>query len=73
MRRQATACSSGGGGRLFGLELLAACVTVGYCFLVTYGIAKVVDRLIGLRVRPEDEAQGLDLSQHGESAYSSNA
>jgi Amt family ammonium transporter len=63
----------GGGGRLFGLELLAAAVTVGYSFIVTYGIAKVVDRFIGLRVSPEDESRGLDLSHHGESAYSSNA
>ena len=62
----------GGGGRLFGLEILAAFVTVGYSFVVTYGIAKVVDRLVGLRVSPEDESRGLDLSHHGESAYSSN-
>jgi Amt family ammonium transporter len=63
----------GGGGRLFGLELLAATVTVGYSFVVTYGIAKLVDRVFGLRVTPEDEDRGLDLSNHGESAYSSNA
>ena len=63
----------GGGGRLFGLELLAAVVTVGYSFAVTYGVAKLVDRVIGLRVTPEDEDRGLDLSHHGESAYSSNA
>src|SRR5665213_199951 len=63
----------GGGGRLFGLELLAAAVTVGYSFVMTYGIAKLVDRVIGLRVTAEDEDRGLDLSNHGESAYSSNA
>jgi Amt family ammonium transporter len=62
-----------GGGRLFGLELLAAGVTAAYCFVVTYGIAKLVDRVVGLRVSGEDEARGLDLSLHGESAYSSNA
>jgi hypothetical protein len=27
-----------------------------------------VDAVIGLRVEPEDEAVGLDVSQHGESA-----
>jgi Amt family ammonium transporter len=62
-----------GGARLFGLELLAAVVTAGYAFVMTYGIAKLVDRVIGLRVSSEDEARGLDLSYHGESAYSSNA
>jgi Amt family ammonium transporter len=31
-----------------------------------------VDRLIGLRVAPEDEFEGLDLSQHGEEGYDLN-
>ncbi len=33
----------------------------------------VVDKLIGLRVSPEHEAAGLDLSQHGEEGYEFNA
>ncbi len=32
----------------------------------------VVDKLIGLRVSPEDESEGLDLSQHGEEGYDLN-
>jgi len=32
-------------------------------------ILKVVDLLIGLRVPEEDEAEGLDLTQHGEEGY----
>ena len=32
-------------------------------------ILKVVDVVIGLRVAPEHEIQGLDLSQHGEEGY----
>jgi Amt family ammonium transporter len=35
----------------------------------TLVILKVVDRLVGLRVRVEDEDSGLDLSEHGERAY----
>ena len=62
-----------GGGRLFGLELLAVVVTAAYSFGVSYVIAKLVDRFVGLRVTPEDESRGLDLSQHGETAYSSNS
>ena len=62
-----------GGGRLFGLELLAVVVTAAYSFGVSYVIAKLVDRFVGLRVTPEDEFRGLDLSQHGETAYSSNS
>jgi Amt family ammonium transporter len=32
----------------------------------------IVDKLVGLRVSPEQEAQGLDLSQHGEEGYDFN-
>jgi Amt family ammonium transporter len=32
-----------------------------------------VDKLVGLRVSAEDEAQGLDLSQHGEEGYDLNS
>jgi Amt family ammonium transporter len=37
--------------------------------LGTLAILFVVDQLIGLRVSPEQETQGLDLSQHGEEGY----
>ena len=36
----------------------------------TYLILKVTDATVGLRVSEEDEVEGLDLSQHGEEAYS---
>jgi Amt family ammonium transporter len=35
----------------------------------TLAILKLVDATIGLRVSEEEEAQGLDLSQHGEEGY----
>jgi Amt family ammonium transporter len=35
----------------------------------TLAILYVVDKSIGLRVSPEQENQGLDLSQHGEEGY----
>ena len=35
----------------------------------TLAILKVVDLILGLRVSAEDEAQGLDLTQHGEEGY----
>jgi Amt family ammonium transporter len=61
---------SGGGAHFFGLELLATVVACAYCFGATWLLAKVVDRTMGLRVAPEDEFTGLDLTQHAESAYS---
>ncbi len=35
----------------------------------TLVLLKIVDMLIGLRVDPADEHEGLDLSQHGEEGY----
>jgi len=35
----------------------------------TFIILKFVDAIVGLRVSPEEEHSGLDLTQHGESAY----
>ena len=60
----------GGGFHLLGLETLAAGVAVIFSFTATWLIAKAVDLTIGLRVSPEDESTGLDLTQHAESAYS---
>jgi ammonium transporter, Amt family len=61
---------AGGGFHLLGLECLAAVVAIVFCFSVTWIVAKAVDATIGLRVSPEDEFTGLDLTQHAESAYS---
>jgi Amt family ammonium transporter len=33
----------------------------------------VVDKIMGLRVAPEQEVAGLDLSQHGEEGYDFNS
>jgi Amt family ammonium transporter len=61
---------TGGGFHFFGVELLAVVVAVSFCFGVTWLIATVIDVTIGLRVTPEEEARGLDLVHHAESAYS---
>ncbi len=51
------------------IQLLAAVVTWAYSFAVTFGLARIIDALMGLRVKEEEEAVGLDISQHGEGAY----
>ena len=43
--------------------------TVVLAGLGTFVILKLVNALVGLRVSAEDEDAGLDLTQHGESAY----
>jgi Amt family ammonium transporter len=40
-----------------------------YSFVLTFGIAYGMRRTIGLRVSPEEEIVGLDLSLHEETAY----
>jgi Amt family ammonium transporter len=43
-----------------------ALAALAYSFVVTYILAFVIDKVIGLRVSEEEEYVGLDLSQHGE-------
>jgi Amt family ammonium transporter len=54
---------------LFWIQLKAVAFTCVYAFVVTFAILKVLDRTMGLRVAPEHEQDGLDLTQHSESAY----
>ena len=53
----------------FGIQALAVVVTIAYAAAVTFVLIKVLDLVMGLRVRTEDEAIGLDNTQHKESAY----
>jgi ammonium transporter, Amt family len=60
----------GGGGDLLVDQVVASAVTLAYSFVVSLVLAKVIDLVIGLRVTEPDEIEGLDLSQHAETAYS---
>ena len=51
------------------LQAGGALAALVYTFAVTLAIAKVVDRVMGLRVSEEEEYVGLDLAQHGESLH----
>ncbi len=55
---------------LFGIQLLVVVVTTVFSLVGTFIILKLVDAMTGLRVSSEEEATGLDLSQHNERAYS---
>ncbi len=58
-----------GGSRMFTSQIIAILVTAAYSFIVSIALLKVIDKFIGLRVDEESEINGLDISQHGESAY----
>jgi len=50
-------------------QLIAVVATIGYAFVMTLVLLKVIDMVMGVRVRKEEEVIGLDLAQHGEEAY----
>lgn len=52
----------------FTVNAIGALAALGYAFLVTYGIATVIDRTLGLRVTEDEEYVGLDICQYGERA-----
>lgn len=51
------------------IQLLAVGVVVAYAAGVSWILLKLINVTIGLRVSEDEEAKGLDLSQHGETAY----
>lgn len=53
----------------FGAQLLAVLVTGAYTTLVTFGLLKFLDKVVGLRVHPDVEREGLDVNLHGEAGY----
>ena len=55
-----------GNPKQFVVQVVAALSAVVYAFVVTYILATVVDKTIGLRVTENEEYVGLDISQHGE-------
>jgi Amt family ammonium transporter len=55
------------------IQLVAVIASVAFAMIGTIVLLKIVDALVGLRVNEEDEASGLDLSQHSETAYAGGA
>ena len=47
-------------------QIVGAGAAVIYAFVITYILAVIIDKTIGLRVTDEEEYVGLDISQHGE-------
>lgn len=56
-------------GAQLGLQSLALGVTILWSAIATVVIVLIVKALIGLRVTPDQESEGLDRSEHGENAY----
>jgi ammonium transporter, Amt family len=69
---------AGADGLLYGnpkqllIQIAAVAATAVWGFVMSVVLLKIIDKVMGLRVTPEEEEIGLDLSQHGESAYSAD-
>jgi Amt family ammonium transporter len=58
-----------GNPKQLGIQAIAAFAAIVYSFVVSSVILIGLKKTIGLRVSDDDEVQGLDLSQHGETGY----
>jgi Amt family ammonium transporter len=57
------------GGTVIGGQIAAVVVTWIISIVATFILLKIVDAIVGLRVTPEEETRGLDVSQHEEEGY----
>ncbi|MEQ1755549.1 MAG: ammonium transporter [Micropepsaceae bacterium] len=58
----------GNAGQL-GIQAVGVIVTVIWCAAGTWGVLKLVQAFVGLRVDNDQEREGLDLALHGESLH----
>ncbi len=59
----------GGGVTQIGYQLIGVLAVFAFTFVSALGIFTVVKATVGLRVSPEEELEGLDIGEHGASAY----
>jgi Amt family ammonium transporter len=50
-------------------QIVAVLAVVAYAVVATFGIVKLVDVILGIRISARDEELGIDLATHGEVAY----
>ncbi len=53
----------------FLIQLAAVILTYIFASVGTFILLKIVDAVVGLRLKPEAEFRGMDISDHGEEAY----
>ncbi|MFF0415270.1 ammonium transporter [Kitasatospora sp. NPDC004745] len=63
----------GGGLGQLGKQAMGVAVVAAYSFVLSWLLAKVVDRTVGFRVAEEVEVAGIDQAEHAESAYDFSA
>lgn len=61
----------GGGFHFLGVQALGVLAIVAWAFCLGWITMKVLDKTMGIRVDPRIEEEGLDIYEHGETAYNS--
>ncbi|WP_027186503.1 ammonium transporter [Desulfovibrio inopinatus] len=51
------------------IQFVSVIATWAFCFVMSLILLKIVDVIVGIRVTPEEESVGLDVSQHSETGY----
>ncbi|WP_449373218.1 ammonium transporter [Arthrobacter psychrolactophilus] len=59
----------GGGLELLGKQTLGAVVVLAYSFVIAFVIGWIINKTMGFRISEQDEADGIDVTVHAESAY----
>jgi Amt family ammonium transporter len=57
--------------KLFVVQIISIVITIAFAAVATFVILFVIKKFMAIRVTPEEEAQGLDLTEHSELAYPS--
>ena len=52
-----------------GRQFVLVAIGFAYPFVMTMVILRLVDKLVGLRVDPDEQALGLDVAEYGETGY----
>ena len=54
---------------LIGIQLIGVVCIAGFVVITMGAVFKIIDATIGLRVSPEEELRGLDITEHGMESY----
>jgi len=55
--------------KIIGVQILGIVSCFAWTFVTAFIMFKLIDKAIGLRVSPEEEAEGLDFTEHGGNSY----
>ncbi|MBF7097054.1 ammonium transporter [Alkalibacter mobilis] len=59
----------GGGFKLLGIQAIGVVSVAVWTMVTAFILFKTIDKIVGLRVTPEEELEGLDFTEHGMESY----